>query len=50
MALRDLFERVFMIREGYSVDPDFAEPGDLDDAAPRTAVSAAWTAVRSRRG
>lgn len=48
--LGDLFDRVFMILEDYSVDPAFAEPGDVDDTALRTAVSAAWTAFRSRRG
>jgi hypothetical protein len=44
--LGDLFDRVFMILEDYSVDPDLREPGDLDDAELRTAVSEAWDAFR----
>jgi hypothetical protein len=47
-ALGDLFDQVFMILEDYSVDPDLAEPGDLDDAGLRTAVRAAWEAFRQR--
>lgn len=45
-ALGDLFDRVFMILEDYSVDPDLAEPGDLDDAGLLTSVRAAWEAFR----
>lgn len=45
-ALGDLFDQVFMILEDYSVDPDLAESGDLDDAGLRTAVRAAWDAWR----
>ncbi|MFF9062411.1 hypothetical protein ACF09K_27520 [Streptomyces sp. NPDC014882] len=45
-ALGDLFDQVFMILEDYSVDPDLAEPGDLDDAGLQTAVSAAWGTFR----
>jgi hypothetical protein len=45
-ALGDLFDQVFMILEDYSVDPDLAEPGDLDDAGLQTAVRAAWEAFR----
>ncbi|WP_416978803.1 hypothetical protein [Streptomyces sp. T028] len=41
-ALGTLFDRVFMILEDYSVDPDLAEPGDLDDTELLTAVRAAW--------
>jgi hypothetical protein len=37
-----------MILEDYAVDPDLAEPGDLDDAGLRTAVVAAWEAFRRR--
>lgn len=43
-ALEDLFDQVFMILEDYSVDPELAEPGDLDDAGLQTAVRAAWEA------
>jgi hypothetical protein len=45
-ALGALFDRVFMILEDYSVDPELAEPGDLDDAGLQTAVHAAWDAYR----
>ena len=45
-ALGDLFDQVFMILEDYSVDPAFAEPGDLDDAGLRAAVRTAWEAQR----
>ncbi|MGW9494155.1 hypothetical protein ACWG5P_07130 [Streptomyces prasinus] len=45
-ALGTLFDQVFMLLEDYSVDPDLAEPGDLDDAALRSAVRAAWGAFR----
>jgi len=45
-ALGDLLDEVFMILEEYSVDPDLAEPGDLDDAGLRTAVRATWEAFR----
>ncbi|MGV9558527.1 hypothetical protein [Streptomyces sp. NPDC003522] len=47
-ALGDLFDQVFMILEDYSVAPDLAEPGDLDDAKPQTAVNAVWAAFRRR--
>ncbi|MFE9678986.1 hypothetical protein ACFYO5_33560 [Streptomyces sp. NPDC006259] len=47
-ALGDLFDQVFMILEDYAVDPDLAEPGDLDDAGLRTAVRTAWEACRRR--
>lgn len=47
-ALGDLLDEVFMILEEYSVDPDLAEPGDLDDAGLRTAVRATWEAFRRR--
>ncbi|MFI0087218.1 hypothetical protein [Streptomyces bobili] len=47
-ALGSLFDHVFMILEDYAVDPDLAEPGDLDDAGLRTAVVAAWEAFRRR--
>ncbi|MEU8652297.1 hypothetical protein [Streptomyces sp. NPDC048737] len=40
-TLGDLFNKVFMILEDYSVDPDLTEPGDLDDAGLPTAVSGA---------
>ncbi|MEU0336968.1 hypothetical protein [Streptomyces sp. NPDC006193] len=40
--LADLFGRVFMLLEDYSVDPELAEPGDLSDTDLRTAVTAAW--------
>ncbi|MFH8281098.1 hypothetical protein [Streptomyces antibioticus] len=49
-TLGDLLDRVFMILEDHSVDPAFAEPGDLDGTALRNAVSATWTAFGSRRG
>jgi hypothetical protein len=45
-ALGDLFDQVFMILEDYSVDPELAEPGDLDDAGLQTAVRAAWETFR----
>ncbi|MET7650807.1 colicin immunity domain-containing protein [Streptomyces sp. NPDC005486] len=45
-ALGDLLDQVFMILEDYSVDPDLAEPGDLDDAGLRIAVREAWQAFR----
>ncbi|WP_051744776.1 hypothetical protein [Streptomyces yerevanensis] len=45
-ALGALFDRVFMILEDYSVDPELAEPGDLDDVGLQTAVHAAWDAYR----
>jgi hypothetical protein len=45
-ALGALFDQVFMILEGYSVDPDLAQPGDLGDAELRTAVRAARDAFR----
>lgn len=45
-ALADLFDRVFMILEDYSVDPDLAEPGDLDDAELQTSVRTAWDTYR----
>ncbi|MGW0334253.1 hypothetical protein ACWD0J_20695 [Streptomyces sp. NPDC003011] len=47
-ALEDLFDQVFMILEDYSVDPELAEAGDLDDAGLQTAVRAAWEAFRRR--
>ncbi|MGY3204553.1 hypothetical protein [Streptomyces sp. TE5632] len=47
-ALGDLLDEVFMILEEYSVDPDLAEPGDLDDAGLRSAVCATWEAFRRR--
>ncbi|GGT23324.1 hypothetical protein GCM10010271_28590 [Streptomyces kurssanovii] len=45
-ALGDLFDQVFMIFEDYSIEPDLAEPGDLDDDELRTAVHGAWEAFR----
>ena len=45
-ALEALFDQVFMILEDYSVDPDLAEPGDLDDDELRTAVRGAWETLR----
>ncbi|MFD9433038.1 hypothetical protein [Streptomyces sp. NPDC060002] len=45
-ALGDLFDQVFMILEDYSVDPDLAEPGDLDDAGLQTSVRTVWDAFR----
>ncbi|MET8828653.1 hypothetical protein ABZX40_11340 [Streptomyces sp. NPDC004610] len=47
-ALGDLFDQVFMILEDYAPEPELAEPGDLDDAALRTAVRATWEAFRLR--
>ncbi|MDX3525602.1 hypothetical protein P1P75_03935 [Streptomyces sp. ID05-39B] len=47
-ALGGLFDRLFAILEDYAVDPDLAEPGDLDDAGLRIAVGAAWDAFRRR--
>lgn len=44
--LGDLFDRVFMLLEDYSVGPDIREPGDLDDAELRTAMSEAWDTFR----
>lgn len=44
--LSDLFDRVFMLLEDYSVGPDLREPGDLDDAELRAAVSETWDAFR----
>ncbi|MFD0317805.1 colicin immunity domain-containing protein [Streptomyces flavalbus] len=41
-ALGDLLDEVFRTLEDYSVDPDLAEPGDLDDTGLRTAVRAVW--------
>lgn len=45
-ALGVLFDQVFMILEDYAVDPELAEPGDLDDAGLKAAVCAAWDAFR----
>ncbi|WP_151772436.1 hypothetical protein [Streptomyces abyssomicinicus] len=45
--LADLFDQVFLTLEDYAVEPDLAEPGDLDDAGLREAVTRAWN---SRRG
>ncbi|MFJ3907716.1 hypothetical protein [Streptomyces vinaceus] len=45
-ALDALFDQVFMLLEDYAIDPEFAEPGDLDDAGLKTAVRAAWDAFR----
>ncbi|MEU7556273.1 hypothetical protein AB0B01_28775 [Streptomyces sp. NPDC044571] len=47
-ALGDFFDQVFMILEDYSVDPEFAEPGDLDDAGLEAAVRTAWNAFRQQ--
>lgn len=47
-ALEDLFDQVFMILEDYSVDPELAEPVDLDDTGLQTAVRAVWEAFRRR--
>ncbi|MEU3772353.1 hypothetical protein AB0F11_03875 [Streptomyces sp. NPDC032472] len=47
-ALGALFDEVFMILEDYAVDPEFAEPGDLDDDELEAAVRAAWVAFRHR--
>ncbi|OLZ58243.1 hypothetical protein AVW11_28480 [Streptomyces amritsarensis] len=44
--LSDLFDRVFMILEDYAYDPEFAEPGDLDDAEVEAGVRAAWEDFR----
>lgn len=46
----DLFDRVFMILEDYSIDPDLSEPGDLSDAELRDAVSEAWDGFRRDNG
>lgn len=48
--LSDLFDRVFMLLEDYSVDPDLREPGDLEDADLRAAVSETWHAFRHPGG
>ncbi|MFS4091281.1 hypothetical protein [Streptomyces sp. AF1A] len=40
--LEDLFDRVFMILEDYSISPELAEPGDLSDTELRAAVTEAW--------
>ncbi|MDX3539137.1 hypothetical protein PV721_33395 [Streptomyces sp. MB09-01] len=45
-ALGALFDEVFMILEDYAIDPEFAEPGDLDDAGLEAALRAAWDAFR----
>ncbi|MFF7528048.1 hypothetical protein ACFZB2_02910 [Streptomyces bobili] len=39
-----------MILEDYPVDPELAEPGDLDDAGLQTAVRAAREGVSRRAG
>ncbi|KMO98802.1 hypothetical protein ACS04_05920 [Streptomyces roseus] len=41
-----LFDQVFMLLEDYAVDPEFAEPGDLDDAGLKAAARAALDAFR----
>ncbi|MFJ7264945.1 hypothetical protein ACIQV2_32850 [Streptomyces globosus] len=41
-----LLDEVFMILEDYAIDPELAEPGDLDDAGLEAAVRAAWDAFR----
>ncbi|MFJ4329190.1 hypothetical protein ACIP3A_39610 [Streptomyces tricolor] len=41
--LGDLFDRVFMILEDYSVHPELAEPGDLSDDELRAAVTEVFT-------
>ncbi|MFF0165165.1 hypothetical protein [Streptomyces prasinus] len=45
-ALGALFDQVFMILEDYSIDPNFAESGDLDDAELQTTVRAVWAGFR----
>ncbi|WP_162793286.1 hypothetical protein [Streptomyces globosus] len=45
-ALGALLDEVFMILEDYAIDPEFAEPGDLDDVGLEAAVRAAWDAFR----
>ncbi|MFE6287413.1 hypothetical protein [Streptomyces sp. NPDC057877] len=47
--LGGLLDDIFMILEDYSVDPDLAEPGDLDDAGLQTAVRAAWQDFRRHK-
>ncbi|MEW2415022.1 hypothetical protein AB0953_15035 [Streptomyces sp. NPDC046866] len=47
-ALEAFFDQVFMLLEDYSIDPEFAEPGDLDDAGLKAAVRAAWGAFRQQ--
>ncbi|MDH6228265.1 hypothetical protein M2169_005235 [Streptomyces sp. MJP52] len=44
--LADLFDHVFLTLEDYAIEPDLAEPGDLDDADLREAVVRSWTAFR----
>jgi hypothetical protein len=48
--LEDLFDRVFMLLEDYSLDPDLAEPGDLSDTELQTAVAEAWNAFLRQGG
>jgi hypothetical protein len=40
--LAGLLDRVFLLLEDYAVGPGPAEPGELDDAALRAAVTDAW--------
>ncbi|MEU9580163.1 hypothetical protein [Streptomyces chilikensis] len=35
---------MFLTLEDYAIEPDLAEPGDLDDADLREAVVRFWTA------
>ncbi|WP_367323540.1 hypothetical protein [Streptomyces sp. HUAS ZL42] len=43
-SLEGLFDRVLMLLEDYSPDPDLVEPGDLSDTDLQAAVSEAWNA------
>ncbi|CAM5561404.1 hypothetical protein SGLAM104S_01466 [Streptomyces glaucescens] len=44
--LASLFDRIFMILEDYSVDPEFREPGDLSDSELLTTVTEIWDVYR----
>ncbi|MFI9294234.1 colicin immunity domain-containing protein [Streptomyces gardneri] len=37
-ALADLLDRVFMVLEDYTLDPELREPGDLTDSALRERI------------
>lgn len=49
-SVADLLDRVFMILEDYSIDPELSEPGDLSDAELRDVVSEVWDAFRHDNG
>ncbi|MER5478959.1 hypothetical protein ABT026_18610 [Streptomyces sp. NPDC002734] len=48
--LADLFDQVFLTLEDYAIEPELAEPGDLDDAQLREAVIRTWSAFREGSG